>query len=117
MIQTLLLHTSPPRVLSSSGGLIITPIFLFEQFPFLEAVWPGVIQSLSDGQLIRIPFIHAPHPKLQGYYHFDFVPGDLMSSSLFLHIINCTAEAMGKREQLQRENEQAILNSFVNIPT
>ena len=117
MTQTLLLHTSPPRVLSSSGGLITTPVFLFEQFPFLEAVWPAVIQSLSDGQLIRIPFIHTPHPKLEGYYHFEFVPGDLVNSSLFLHIINCTTEATDKREHLQRENEQAILNSFVNIPT
>lgn len=120
MLQTYLLHSSPPRVLSSSGDLLpfsALPIYLFEQFPFLEAIWPSLMQTLNEGELIRIPYIYAPHPKLEGYYHFEFTPGNLISSSLFLHIINCTSEAIAKLEDLQRRNEQAILNAFVNIPT
>jgi hypothetical protein len=120
MLQTYLLHCTSPKVLSSSEDLLpaeLSQACLFEQFPFLEAIWTSLVQSLSEGQLVRIPFVHAPHPKLRGYYHFEFSPTSLPPSSLFVHIINCTAEAMDQREELQRKNEQAIHNSFVNIPT
>jgi hypothetical protein len=80
MLQTYLLHCTSPKVLSSSEDLLpaeLSQACLFEQFPFLEAIWTSLVQSLSEGQLVRIPFVHAPHPKLRGYYHFEFSPTSL----------------------------------------